>query len=237
MEELALLESGMINIYSHNKQNERIVSAKELHDNLGVTTRFNDWISRRIKKYGFEEGLDFYSLLSKSDGGRPSTEYYLKLDTAKEIAMVENNEKGREIRRYFIEVEKRFREQVNSFVIPASYSEALRLAADQQEQIEEMKPKVESFENFIDGSNYQKMNDVAKAVGYGRNKLFAFLREMKILMKDNTPYQRFIEGGYFVVKENTIIRGDRKINRAQTYVTSKGVDYISKLLREEGIVD
>ncbi|PAD39834.1 hypothetical protein CHH53_04120 [Terribacillus sp. 7520-G] len=64
---------------------------------LDSTLLINDY------KYGFEEGLDFYSVLSKSDGGRPSTEYFLKMDTAKEIAMVENNDQGRQIRKYFIE--------------------------------------------------------------------------------------------------------------------------------------
>ncbi|MFD2837902.1 antA/AntB antirepressor family protein [Azotobacter vinelandii] len=59
-----------------------------------MQTRFNDWIGRRIEQYGFIEGEDFYSVLSKSAGGRPSQDYHLTLDMAKELAMVENNEKG-----------------------------------------------------------------------------------------------------------------------------------------------
>ena len=81
-----------------------------------------------------------------------------------------------------------------------------------EKTIQEQQPKVEKFEKFMDGSNYKKMNDVAKSLGYGRNKLYDFLREKKVLMKDNLPYQRFIDNGYFTVKENPIDDGIRYAN-------------------------
>jgi anti-repressor protein len=85
---------------------KKAVNARDLHERLEVTTRFNDWIARRIAEYDFREGEDFYSKLSKSIRGRPATEYILTLDMAKELAMLENNEKGREIRRYLIRIEE-----------------------------------------------------------------------------------------------------------------------------------
>lgn len=99
--------------------------------------------------------------------------------------------------------------------------------------IQEQTPKVESFEMFMDGSNHQKMNQVAKSLGIGRNKLFAYLRKKKILMLDNTPYQRFIDNGYFKVKEKSIDKGNFKKNVTQTYVTAKGINYISKILNKK----
>ncbi|GAB6171404.1 hypothetical protein JCM15765_08820 [Paradesulfitobacterium aromaticivorans] len=108
MKGLKLFESGMLAVYE-NKQQEGIVDGRELHSLLKVQTRFNDWISRKIRDYDFLAGQDFYSYLSKSKGGRKAMEYALKLDVAKEIAMVESNEIGRQIRKYFIEVEKRWR--------------------------------------------------------------------------------------------------------------------------------
>jgi anti-repressor protein len=119
----------------------------------------------------------------------------------------------------------------SQFSVPATFAEALRLAADQHEKIEVLTPKAESFDHFISGENYQKMNDVAKSLGVGRNKLFAFLREEEILMKDNTPYQRYINSGYFVVKEIPIKGKSVAFNKTQTYVTAKGVDYIGKRLK------
>lgn len=99
--------------------------------------------------------------------------------------------------------------------------------------IEIQAPKVESFNFFINAEGYQRMNDVAKALGYGRNKLYEFLRSKEVLMKNNTPYQRFINQGYFVVKENPINKGGFIENHIQTYVTSKGVDYIHKLINKD----
>jgi phage anti-repressor protein len=96
---------------SINGQQVQTVDARKLHGFLEVGTEFKDWIVRRIEDYGFESEKDFCSFLSESTGGRPSKEYHLTLDMAKEIAMVERSEKGREVRRYFIECEKRLKTQ------------------------------------------------------------------------------------------------------------------------------
>jgi phage anti-repressor protein len=84
------------------------VNARDLHAFLEVSTAFKDWIARRIEEYEFVEGGDFCSFLSESPGGRPSKDYLLTLDTAKELAMVERNAKGREVRQYFIECERKW---------------------------------------------------------------------------------------------------------------------------------
>lgn len=111
MNNLALLENGLVNVYKNDNQ-EKLVDARELHGFLEVGDRFDQWIQRRIEKYGFVENLDFCTILCKTEG-RPRTDYILKLDMAKEIAMVENNAKGRIARRYFIEVEKKYRQMVD----------------------------------------------------------------------------------------------------------------------------
>jgi len=95
-----------------------------------------------------------------------------------------------------------------------------------------LEPKAEAYDTFMDASNLQPMNDVAKCLGIGRNKLFALLREKKIIRSNNTPYQEYIDRGYFAVKEKPIKMGDASFNYAQTFVTAKGVDYISKLIEK-----
>ena len=86
------------------------VDARQLHEALGVKTRYNDWIARQIKELGLARDVDyvgFYSILSKNQGrGRPTTEYMLTVDAAKHVAMVQRNQKGRAVRDYFIEREK-----------------------------------------------------------------------------------------------------------------------------------
>ena len=89
--------------------NQLAVNARDLHKFLKVGRRFTTWIQGRIAEYGFAENLDFISFSQsgeKPKGGRPTVEYHLTLDMAKELSMVENNEEGRKVRRYFIRCEK-----------------------------------------------------------------------------------------------------------------------------------
>ena len=109
----------------------------------------------------------------------------------------------------------------------------LETVRKQNEQIAAMKPKAEAHDRFISGENLQTMAQVAKALGTGRNRLFKFLREQKILMSNNMPYQQYIDRGYFEVKETPKELGGRQINFTQTYVTAKGVDFIFRLLQEQ----
>ncbi|WP_455481274.1 antA/AntB antirepressor family protein [Bartonella sp. B12(2025)] len=90
-----------------DQETVQTVNARELHAFLEVKTNFKDWIIRRIQDYKFKEEYDFCSFLSESSGGRPSKDYHLTLDMAKELAMVERNERGKQARQYFIECERR----------------------------------------------------------------------------------------------------------------------------------
>jgi phage anti-repressor protein len=93
--------------------NAGAVDGRLLHEFLGVKTVFANWIQRRIEKYGFIEGLD-YEVFSmngnNSSGGRSSNEYYISIDMAKQLAMVEDNDKGTEARKYFIGVEVKYKQ-------------------------------------------------------------------------------------------------------------------------------
>ena len=80
------------------------VSGRELHAVLGVATQYKDWFPRMCE-YGFIEGRDFSSILSKSTGGRPSTDHALSIPMAKELCMLQRNEQGKKFRQYFISVE------------------------------------------------------------------------------------------------------------------------------------
>lgn len=84
-----------------------MIDARGLHGWLEVEARFADWITRRIKEYGFEDGSDYFSDLRKNGGrGRARREYLLTIDMAKELSMIERTDKGRAARRYFISMEK-----------------------------------------------------------------------------------------------------------------------------------
>lgn len=93
-----------------------LCDARNLHKFLGVGKHFSSWISERIAEYGFVENQDYVIASqireAKARGGHNRKDYHLTLDTAKELAMVERNDKGRQVRRYFIDCEKRLRNNV-----------------------------------------------------------------------------------------------------------------------------
>ncbi|WP_156851733.1 antA/AntB antirepressor family protein [Bartonella refiksaydamii] len=96
-----------------DQETVQTVNARELHTFLKIGKRFATWITNRINQYEFEEGKDFILTLPKIGKRKNviSKEYHLTLDMAKELSMVERNEKGRQARRYFIECEKKLRNQ------------------------------------------------------------------------------------------------------------------------------
>lgn len=102
------IENGLVPIYQTDEG--FAVNTRELHESLGSARQYADWIKDRIKKFGFVEGID-YTLVSQicetSTGGTVRFDYIVPIDIAKELAMVENNDKGRQVRRYFIEAEKK----------------------------------------------------------------------------------------------------------------------------------
>lgn len=101
------------------------VNARELHEFLESRQEFATWIKNRIEQYGFIDGQDFLTSLSKSSGGRPSTEYHISIDMAKELSMVERNEKGKQARQYFIECERVAKGQTTNLPIEKAASHFL----------------------------------------------------------------------------------------------------------------
>ena len=97
-----------------NEEGQQLVSARELHGFLEVKTRFNDWIKNRIEKYGFKENIDYTKILVQCIRGQNEYDFALVLDMAKELSMVENNDKGRQARKYFIKCEKKLKEEIEN---------------------------------------------------------------------------------------------------------------------------
>ena len=168
MNQLKTIANDMMPVYE-NEQGDKLVDARQLHENLLISTRFNDWITRQINNYGFIEGEDFYSFLSKTSG-RPKAEYLLTLDTAKEIAMVQNNEQGRLIRRYFIQVEKEHRKQFQ----PQSIEDLIIMQAQSMKEIRE---KVEQQDKQLETVNHRLDNiDKVDTIGDLQQRLNAMVR-------------------------------------------------------------
>ena len=123
---------------------EQLVSARELHEFLEVKTRYNDWVRNRIEKYGFVENEDFTTITKNLVNGGTETNHILKIDMAKELSMVENNDKGRIARKYFIECEKRLKSMNPITMLMSLSKEELAMTTLQlTEQIKEKDNKIE----------------------------------------------------------------------------------------------
>jgi phage anti-repressor protein len=119
-----------IQIQIVEQNGEQAVSARELHTFLGSKQEFSNWIKNRIEKYDLVENQDyevFDKFIKNPSGGRPLTEYALSIDCAKELSMVEGNEKGKQARRYFIEAEKALKYVLSSKIKQAEQSAKMRL--------------------------------------------------------------------------------------------------------------
>lgn len=236
-----------------NYDNDRItLSARELHEFLEVKTSFKDWFPRMCE-YGFNESQDFNPLKNEQvrlEGNRQVKrtvqDYEITLDMAKEIAMIQRSDKGKEVRQYFLELERRWNspEAVMNRALEYSRKQVKALMEEKQGLIEEnkeLKPKA-LFADAVSASNESILiGQLAKLIrqnGYeiGQNRLFEWMRENEYLIKKgeryNQPTQKSMNLGLFEVKERTITNPDGSTRiTLTTKVTGKGqVYFINKFL-------
>ncbi len=233
-----------------NYDNERItLSARELHEFLEIKTKYKDWFPRMCT-YGFDENVDYRAMAQKraTAQGNETTyvDHEITLDMAKEIAMIQRSEKGKEVRQYFLELERRWNspEAVMNRALEYSRKQVKALMEEKQGLIEEnkeLKPKA-LFADAVSASNESILiGQLAKLIrqnGYeiGQNRLFEWMRENEYLIKKgeryNQPTQKSMDLGLFEVKERTITNPDGRTRiTLTTKVTGKGqVYFINKFL-------
>lgn len=227
------------------------VSARDLHEKLQIGTRFNDWFPRMCE-YGFSDGKDYYSKMSKTSesGGRPPLDYDLTIRCAKEICMIQRTEIGRTIRNYFLDLEDAWNtpEQVMARALKMADKTIDKLKTDNAallEDVSRMKPK-EVFADAVTTSKASilvgELAKILKQNGYetGEKRLFAQLREEKYLISRkgtdyNMPTQKSMELGLFEIKETAITHSDGHTTVSKTTkVTGKGQQYfINKFLAKD----
>lgn len=220
----------LIQIHYDNADRPTVL-ARELHEALGVETRYNDWFDRMCE-YGFSEGKDYYSFLSnRSDGkaGKPRTDHQLTIPMAKELCMLQRTDKGKQMRQYFIAVE----EQWNS--PDAIMARALQLSNAKLKEMQItvstltvenqiMKPKAEYFDELVDRNLLTGIRETAGELGVKQNQFVAFLLEKKYMYRDKkgrlTAYAKPLADGLFERKE--CVNEKTQWKGTQDLVTPKG---------------
>lgn len=224
------------------------VNARDLHRFLEVGKVFAAWITERIAAYGFAENTDF-AVFSDSgnnpNGGRPAKEYALSLSMAKELAMVERNDKGKQARQYFIECERRANApQIDpasltrmDLIKLAMEAEAERLALEHQ--VAEQAPKVAALERIADAEGSLCMRDAAKALQLRPIDLKNWLIVNRWIYgrpghSGWLAYQDRIQQGVLCHKVSTLLRedGTEKVVE-QMRITPKGLARIAEQMRQK----
>lgn len=229
--------NNIINVDSETQT----ISARELHEKLNVGTRFNDWFPR-MTEYGFVEGTDFYSKMSKTEnGGRPATDYEISVDMAKQICMIQRTPEGKAVRQYLIDLEKAWNtpEQVFARALKMADQTISKLKGDNAallEDNERMRPK-EVFADAVATSQTSILiGELAKilkqnGINTGEKRLFEWLRNNGYLISRrgtdyNAPTQKSMEMMLFEVKETSISHADGHVTITKTTkVTGKGQQY------------
>ncbi len=235
------VEEGIVPIYE-NESKERLINARELHDALGSRRDFTNWIKDRILKYKFKEKEDFIITFAKV-GERKNVirhDYYLTIDTGKEICMIENNDTGRRIRKYFIETEKRYRKILSStsstnqliYIMQnaINYMKENNIRVDNLEVgLEDLKLDVEEIKAKIDVKikhNYCLASDIAEELElYSENKLphSNLIGAIARVLGYKISYKHYYEDDYIV-----IVKDVSKNEYWQVYFKPRAVEQITK---------
>lgn len=235
---------------------KKAVNARDLHAFLESKQEFANWIKGRINKYDFVEGKDFetlyfdyqgnllnirYDNFVKSENQQVSKiEYALSISMAKELSMLENNERGKQARKYFIACEENKRELSRKELLLIALQveeEKERLALEnqtKQKQIEKLQPKADFADKAFQSENSKvDISMSAKILGlpFGRNTLFKKLREAGVFFSNkNEPKQRYIDAKYFEMTEKYIECNEHpSFIVTKVLVTQKGLAYINHL--------
>ena len=241
-------EHEMNEIIAVNYDNERpTVSGRDLHEKLGIKTRYNDWLLRMCE-YGFIENEDYIAITQKrvtAQGNETTfTDHQLTIEMAKQICMIQRTDAGRQYREYFLDVERKWNSP------EAIMARALQVAKQQiaivtgqldtaNAQIEEAKPKVIFADAVSTAKTSILVGDLAKllrqnGVEIGQKRLFEWLRNNGYLMKSgesyNMPTQKSMERGLFEIKEGTFVNPDGSVRITKTTkVSGKGQQYFINL--------
>lgn len=221
------------------------VSARDLHEFLEVGSEYSHWF-KRMCEYGFTEGQDYSPFLTnRVDGlsGKPRQDAILTIDMAKELCMLQRNEKGKQARQYFIQLEKDWNspEKVMARALQIANKKLQVLEA----KAEENRPKV-LFADSVAASNTSILvGELAKllrqnGVDIGGTRLFRWMRENGYLIRRsgsdyNMPTQRSMEMGLFTIKETAITHADGTVTVSKTVkVTPKAqIYFVNKFLGEK----
>ena len=227
-----------------NENQEPVINGRALHSFLEVATPYDKWFPRMVE-YGFTDGLDFSTFLSESTGGRPATDHAIRLDMAKEIAMIQRSEKGKQARQYFIQIEKDYNspEKIMARALQIAEKELSNLRLEnkvQEQQIAELKPKASYYDLVLQCKDLLSMTEIAKDYGMSAKGMNKLLHDLGIQYKQSGIwflYSKYQSNGYTQTKTQNYSKSDGSQGvTTHTYWTQKGRLFLYELLKANEIL-
>lgn len=237
----------LINI-TLNENHEPVVSGRDLHRGLEVKSKYNDWLKRMLD-YGFSEGTDFIAIAQKkvtAQGNQSEyVEHIFNLDSAKEIAMIQRNDKGKEVRKYFIQVEKDFNspEKIMARALLMADKKITNLTIENNQlqlDLKEAQKQARYLDLIIESKGALRVTQIAADYGMSANKFNKTLLEFGVQHKVNGQwilYKRHMGKGYtdshtFDYQDKN---GHTRANVTTTW-TQKGRLFLYELLKDNNIL-
>lgn len=230
-----------------NENHEPVVSGRQLHEALGVKTKYADWFNRMID-YGFTENQDFLLLKNEQQtgrGGHNKVDHIIKLDMAKEIAMIQRTDKGKEVRTYFIQVEKDFNspEKIMARALLMA-DKKIKLLESQNEnlliELEEANKNADYLDLILQTKDSLTITQIAQDYGISARKMNQLLKQERIQRIVNGQwvlYAKYLGKGYISSRTFDYMGKDGKFHSNVTTVwTQLGRRFLYDKLKAIGVL-
>ena len=216
MNNLTVIENELVPVYE-TSTGEKVVYGSELHEVLGAPSVYREWSKRRLTDIDAEEDADFTTVeIPTVSGGAPKKDHIIKLDTAKEMAMLERNEKGKRVRRYFIQVEKKYK---SASLVAQELSPQLQVMINleieqkrQAEKLEHVEERIESIREVVAIDTTSWREDTGR-----------ILRKIGMECGDSKSYQDVRAESYQLLEKRMGVNVKQRLTNKRRRMADEGV--------------
>ena len=215
MNNLTVIENELVPVYE-TSTGEKVVYGSELHEVLGVRTPYKDWSTRRLNDIDAVENEDFEAAQICAPSGQTKKDHIIKLDTAKEMAMLERNEKGKQVRRYFIRVEKKYKAaSLATQELSPQLQVMINLEIEQKrqaEKLEHVEERIESIREVVTIDTTSRREDTGR-----------ILRKIGMECGDSKSYQDVRGESYQLLEKRMGVNVKQRLTNKRRRMADEGV--------------
>lgn len=215
MNNLTVIENELVPVYE-TSTGEKVVYGSELHEVLGVRTPYKDWSTRRLNDIDAVENEDFEAAQICAPSGQTKKDHIIKLDVAKEMAMLERNEKGKQVRRYFIQVEKKYKAaSLATQELSPQLQVMINLEIEQKrqaEKLEHVEERIESIREVVAIDTTSWREDTGR-----------ILRKIGMECGDSKSYQDVRAESYQLLEKRMGVNVKQRLTNKRRRMADEGV--------------